>query len=103
MSDTTPAISRERAWALLTSHTSGDSLLKHALAVEAAVRGYARRFGEDETFSDSAALRANERASAQETPLAAMTRKAADVPLPRRTRAQGVLPKSRFSHHRRHD
>ena len=29
-------------------YTKGDSLLKHALAVEAAVRGYARTFGEDE-------------------------------------------------------
>jgi putative nucleotidyltransferase with HDIG domain len=41
-------LSRERAWALLTEYTSGESLLKHALAVEAAVRGYARTFGEDE-------------------------------------------------------
>jgi putative nucleotidyltransferase with HDIG domain len=39
---------RAQAWALLTEYTKGDSLLKHALAVEAAVRGYARRFGEDE-------------------------------------------------------
>ena len=42
----TPA--RADAWALLTEFTAGDSLRKHALAVEAAVRGYARRFGEDE-------------------------------------------------------
>jgi putative nucleotidyltransferase with HDIG domain len=41
-------ISRDAAWALLTEYTKGDSLLKHALAVEAAVRGYARKFGEDE-------------------------------------------------------
>jgi putative nucleotidyltransferase with HDIG domain len=41
-------LSRERAWALLTEYTTGDSLLKHALAVEAAVRGYARQFGGDE-------------------------------------------------------
>ena len=39
---------RADAWALLTEFTAGDSLRKHALAVEAAVRGYARRFGEDE-------------------------------------------------------
>jgi len=38
----------EAAWALLTEYTKGDSLRKHALAVEAAVRGYARHFGEDE-------------------------------------------------------
>jgi putative nucleotidyltransferase with HDIG domain len=41
-------LTREAAWALLTEYTTGDSLRKHALAVEAAVRGYARRFGEDE-------------------------------------------------------
>lgn len=41
-------LSREAAWALLTEHTKSESLLKHALAVESAVRGYARRFGEDE-------------------------------------------------------
>lgn len=39
---------RADAWALLTEHTAGESLRKHALAVEAAVRGYARTFGEDE-------------------------------------------------------
>ncbi len=38
---------RADAWALLTEFTAGDSLRKHALAVEAAVRGYARLFGED--------------------------------------------------------
>jgi predicted hydrolase (HD superfamily) len=41
-------MTRENAWALLTEYTRSDSLLKHALAVEAAVRGYARSFGEDE-------------------------------------------------------
>jgi putative nucleotidyltransferase with HDIG domain len=41
-------ISRDDAWQLLTEYTKSDSLLKHAMAVEAAVRGYARRFGEDE-------------------------------------------------------
>ena len=38
---------RDEAWALLTEHTQKDSLLKHALAVEAAVLGYARKFAED--------------------------------------------------------
>ncbi|MCC7416870.1 MAG: HDIG domain-containing protein [Acidobacteria bacterium] len=42
-------LNRDDAWALLAEYTKGESLLKHALAVEAAVRGYARRFGEDET------------------------------------------------------
>lgn len=42
----TPA--RADAWALLTEFTAGEGLRKHALAVEAAVRGYARLFGEDE-------------------------------------------------------
>lgn len=39
---------RADAWELLTEHTAGESLRKHALAVEAAVRGYARMFCEDE-------------------------------------------------------
>jgi len=41
-------LSRERAWALVTEHVQGESLRKHLLGVEAAVRGYARMFGEDE-------------------------------------------------------
>jgi putative nucleotidyltransferase with HDIG domain len=41
-------LNRSDAWTLLTEYTKSDSLLKHALAVEASVRGYARKFGEDE-------------------------------------------------------
>jgi len=41
-------MNRDDAWALLTEYTKSDSLLKHALAVEAAVRGYAKKFGEDQ-------------------------------------------------------
>jgi len=41
-------LTRDNAWALLTEYTKSESLLKHALAVEAAVRGYARSWGEDE-------------------------------------------------------
>ena len=41
-------LTRDHAWNLLTEYTKGESLRKHALAVEAAVCGYARRFGEDE-------------------------------------------------------
>jgi putative nucleotidyltransferase with HDIG domain len=47
---------RERAWELLTEYTKGESLIKHALAVEAAVRGYARRAGADEEFWGVTAL-----------------------------------------------
>ena len=42
-------LTRERAWTLLTEYTTSDSLIKHGLAVEAAVRGYARLAGADET------------------------------------------------------
>jgi len=41
-------LNRNDAWNLLTEYTKSESLLKHAMAVEAAVRGYARQFGEDE-------------------------------------------------------
>jgi putative nucleotidyltransferase with HDIG domain len=47
---------RDSAWQLLTEWTLSDSLRKHALAVEAAVRGYARKFGEDEEAWGSVAL-----------------------------------------------
>ncbi|MFH1571960.1 MAG: HDIG domain-containing metalloprotein [Gemmatimonadota bacterium] len=39
---------RDRAWALLTEYTESPSLRNHALAVEAAMRAYARRCGEDQ-------------------------------------------------------
>ena len=42
-------LTRENAWQLLTEYTKSESLIKHALAVEAAVRGYARIAGADET------------------------------------------------------
>ena len=41
-------LDRAAAWALLTEWTRGESLRKHARAVEAAVRGYARSFAENE-------------------------------------------------------
>jgi putative nucleotidyltransferase with HDIG domain len=39
---------REQAWETLTRYTTSEALLRHALAVEAAVRWYARFYGEDE-------------------------------------------------------
>jgi putative nucleotidyltransferase with HDIG domain len=41
-------LSRDAAWALMTEYTQGESLRKHMLAVEAAMRGYARLWGENE-------------------------------------------------------
>jgi putative nucleotidyltransferase with HDIG domain len=43
-----PLPSREQAWSLLSKWIQSDSLRKHALGVEAAMRAYARYFGEDE-------------------------------------------------------
>ena len=39
---------REAAWGLLTEFTQSESLRKHALAVEACMRAYASKFGEDQ-------------------------------------------------------
>src|SRR3954464_10380869 len=39
---------RERAWETLTRYTKSESLLRHALAVEASTAAYARKFGDDE-------------------------------------------------------
>ena len=39
---------RAEAWCLLTEFTQSESLRKHALAVEACMRAYARKFGGDE-------------------------------------------------------
>lgn len=41
-------MSREDDLALMREYTQSDSLIKHMLAVESAVRAYARKFGEDE-------------------------------------------------------
>jgi len=40
-------MTRAEAWTLLTEYTKGEGLIRHALAVEAAMRAYARRFGQD--------------------------------------------------------
>ena len=41
---------REQAWETLTKYTQSEALRRHALAVEAAVAAYARKFGEDEAL-----------------------------------------------------
>jgi len=49
-------LNRDRAWETLTRYTQSQALLRHALAVEAAVRFYARRSGEDEELWGCTAL-----------------------------------------------
>jgi putative nucleotidyltransferase with HDIG domain len=49
-------ISRERAWETLTRHTTSEALLRHALAVEASTRFYARTLGGDEELWGATAL-----------------------------------------------
>ena len=39
---------RSAAWGLLCEYTQSESLRKHALAVEACMRAYAKRFGDEE-------------------------------------------------------
>ena len=41
-------MTRDEAWDLLREHTQSESLRKHGLAVEAAMRRFARSFGENE-------------------------------------------------------
>jgi putative nucleotidyltransferase with HDIG domain len=47
---------REQAWDTLTRYTKSESLLRHALGVEASVRWYAREFGGDEELWGITAL-----------------------------------------------
>ena len=49
-------LTRARAWETLNRYTKSESLLRHALAVEAATRFYARRSGEDEELWGIVAL-----------------------------------------------
>ena len=49
-------VTRDRAWDTLTRYTKSEALLRHALAVEAAVRAYARRLGGDEELWGATAL-----------------------------------------------
>jgi putative nucleotidyltransferase with HDIG domain len=48
--------SRDEAWALLCEYTPNENLRKHALAVEACVRAYARKRGENEDIWSLTAL-----------------------------------------------
>ena len=49
-------VTRDTAWATLTRYTKSESLLRHALAVEASTRFYARKLGEDEELWGCVAL-----------------------------------------------
>src|ERR671915_2131653 len=49
-------VTRERAWQTLTQYTESEPLRRHALAVEASVGAYARKYGDDEEFWRATAL-----------------------------------------------
>ena len=49
-------VTRDHAWDTLTRYTKSEALLRHALAVEAAVRAYARKLGGDEELWGATSL-----------------------------------------------
>ena len=49
-------LNRDAAWELLAEYTQSENLRKHGLAVEAALRGYARKFAEDELLGGTVGL-----------------------------------------------
>jgi putative nucleotidyltransferase with HDIG domain len=49
-------VTRDNAWATLNRYTTSQALIRHALAVEAGVRAYARQAGEDEELWSAVAL-----------------------------------------------
>ena len=51
-----PAPSREEAWQLFCEWTASDSLRKHVLGVEAAMRAYAGKYGADEELWAATAI-----------------------------------------------
>lgn len=50
------APSRDQAWALFCEWTESESLRRHVLGVEAAMRAYARKYGEDEELWAATAI-----------------------------------------------
>jgi len=50
------APTRDEAWELFCEWTESDSLRKHVLGVEAAMRAYARKYGEDEELWAATAI-----------------------------------------------
>lgn len=48
MSDATNTITRDDVWALVTEFVQSESLRRHCLSVETAMRAYAHKFGESE-------------------------------------------------------
>lgn len=51
-----PTPTRDEAWELFCEWTESDSLRKHVLGVEAAMRAYARKYGEDEELWAATAI-----------------------------------------------
>jgi len=49
-------IEREAAWSILTEFTQGEGLRKHARAVEAVMKAYARHYGQDESTWGTAGM-----------------------------------------------
>ena len=47
---------REEVYRLLTEHTKGENLIRHCLSVEAALRAYASKYGEDEQLWSAVGL-----------------------------------------------
>jgi putative nucleotidyltransferase with HDIG domain len=47
---------RQEAWELVNEYTKNQNLVRHMLAVEAAMRAYARKFGQDEELWATAGL-----------------------------------------------
>jgi len=47
---------REHCYSILNEYTKSESLIKHALAVEACVRAYAQKYNEDENYWGNVAL-----------------------------------------------